>query len=190
MKKFFIVYKDGNQQTVMPAMHDTRKKAEEALMEYIHYYNKSATNYVSLFDFAIEEEEYPEPNEIIQDFESAKQLIGSTGFILAKDSLRYAVVEFSIKNANALIALNQLLVIAQAWNILDNFIPDFSDSNQAKWFSWFKYKKDVGKFVYTQSYTSPVGTNACISSLLCFKTQERADQFGKQFVDLFNKAFQ
>ena len=190
MKKFFIVYKDGSQQTVMPVMHDTRKKAEEALMGYIHHYNKFATNYVSLFDFAIEEEEYSEPNEIIQDFERAKQLIGSTGFILAKDSLRYADVEFSIRHTSALIALNQLLTIAQAWNILDNFVPNFSDPTQAKWFPWFEYKKDVGKFVYIWSYASPVGTNACISSLLCFKTQERADQFGMQFVNLFNKAFQ
>lgn len=190
MKKFVIKNADGSEQYVMPAVHDTRKKAEEALMGYVHNLNKFSKNYLSLFDFVIEVQECAELSEIIPDFEHAKQAIGFTGFILAKDSLRYADVEFSIKHASALIALNQLLTIAQAWNMLDSFIPNFSDSNQAKWFPWFEYKKDVGKFVYIWSYASPVGTNACISSLLCFKTQERADQFGIQFVDLFNKAFQ
>lgn len=95
--------------------------------------------------------------------------------------------EINPKHLDALIALNQLFTIAQAWNKEDNFVPDFSDENQDKWVPWFEYKKDVGKFVYIWSY---IGTDVCISSFLCFKTQERADQFGIQFVDLFNKAFQ
>lgn len=32
MKKYVIKNKDGSQQHVMPAVHDTRKKAEETLM--------------------------------------------------------------------------------------------------------------------------------------------------------------
>lgn len=185
MKKFFIVYKDGSQQTVMPAMHDTRKKAEEALMGYIHHYNKFATNYVSLFDFAIEEEEYSEPNEIIQDFESAKRFIGSGSFILAKNSCNYADVEFNIGHAGALIALNQLLSIAEAWNKLDEFVPNLSDISQKKWHPWFKYRTSEDRFVYAGVSLAP----AVFDFKLSFKTKERTQQFGMQFVDLYNKIF-
>ena len=70
MKKFFIVYKDGSQQTLMPAMHNTRKKAEETLMDYIHHHNKRSDCCLSVFDFAIEEEDSE-----VSSFEEAKQIV-------------------------------------------------------------------------------------------------------------------
>lgn len=89
----------------------------------------------------------------------------------------------------ALIALNELFTIAQAWNKEDGFVPDFSDWNQDKWFPWFKYDKDAAGFVYANTAYSPTGARAYFGSQLCFKTPERAEQFGKQFVDLYNKVF-
>lgn len=185
MKKFFITYKDGSKQTLMPAMHDTRKKAEEALMGYIHHYNKFATNYMSLFDFAIEEEEYE-----VSNFEEAKQIVDSSEFVLAKESLRFSDIELNMKHIGALIALNELFTIAQAWNKEDNFVPDYSNDRQSKWYPCFEYNGNLAKFVYKWSYAPPVGRiNAYAGSRLCFKTQERAAQFGRQFIDLYNQIF-
>ena len=86
---------------------------------------------------------------------------------------------------DALIALNELFTIAEAWNKADGFVPDFSDNDQQKYFPWFKYDKDVAQFVLsvnmTSTYTSAFGAR------LCFKTAGRAMQFGLRFAGLFNK---
>ena len=99
------------------------------------------------------------------------------------------VNEINPKHIEALIALNQLFTIAEAWNEADGFAPDFSDWNQAKYYPWFKYDKDAACFVY--AYTNATLTNANVNfgSRLYFKTRERATQFGKQFADLYNTVF-
>ena len=89
----------------------------------------------------------------------------------------------------ALIALNKLFTIAQAWNKEDGFVPDFSDCNQEKWFPWFKYDKDAAGFVFAYTYSTPTVASTIVGSRLCFKSSERAAQFGKQFADLYNKVF-
>lgn len=186
MKKFFITYKDGSKQTLMPAMHDTRKKAEETLMDYVHHYNKKSNCFLSVFDFAIKEDEVSE----ILDFEMAKQVVGSSEFVLAKESLCFSDIELNMKHIGALIALNELFTIAQAWNKEDNFVPDYSNDRQSKWYPCFEYNGNLAKFVYKWSYAPPVGKiNVYAGSRLCFKTQERAAQFGRQFIDLYNQIF-
>ena len=131
MKKFFITYKDGSNQTLMPVMHDTCKKAEEALMAYVHYHNKRSDCFLSV---AIKEDEVSE----ILDFDIAKQVVGSSEFVLARESLRFSDVELNVKHIGALIALNKLFTIAQAWNKQDNFVPDFANHKQAKWYPFFE----------------------------------------------------
>lgn len=93
-----------------------------------------------------------------------------------------------IKHIDALIALDRLFAIAQAWNKADNFIPDFSDANQYKYFPWFKYDKNIARIVYVRT-DSTCNWPAYLGSRICFKTFERAEQFGKQFEDLYNKVF-
>ena len=93
------------------------------------------------------------------------------------------------KHIEALIALNQLFTIADAWNKEDGFVPDFSDWNQAKYYPWFKYDKDAAGFVCAPTHHTPALALANIGSRLCFKTRDRATQFGKQFADLYNKVF-
>ncbi len=88
-----------------------------------------------------------------------------------------------------LIALNELFTIAEAWNNKDGFVPDFSDREQDKWFPWFKYDKNTARFVYAFTNNSSILGYAYLGSRLCFKTLERAAQFGKQFEVLYNKVF-
>ena len=88
MKRFVIKNANGSKQHVMPAVHDTRKKAEETLMDYLRSYNNiCAGDYWSLFDFAVVEE-CIEPDKLIPDFEHAKQLIGSTGLRKIRSVMR------------------------------------------------------------------------------------------------------
>ena len=97
--------------------------------------------------------------------------------------------EFNPHHLNASIALNKLFTIAQAWNKEDGFVPDFSDCNQDKWFPWFKYDEDAAGFVYSSTNNATTHAYAASGSRLCFKSSERAEQFGKQFADLYNKVF-
>ena len=97
--------------------------------------------------------------------------------------------EINPKHIEALMALNKLFTIAEAWNKEDGFVPDFSDTEQEKWFPWFKYDKDAAGFVCASTHDTPSCASASIGSRLCFKTRERAGQFGKQFAELYNKVF-
>ena len=130
-----------------------------------------------------------EPNKYITDFKSAQDIIGSSKFILAEDSFWFKDIELNMTHCEALIALNKLFTIAEAWNKEDGFVPNFSDWEQDKWFPWFVYDKDSAGFVYAYSDNAPTIATAYLGSRLCFKTSERAAQFGKQFIDLYNKVF-
>lgn len=201
MKKYIIKNADGSEQTVMQAIHESRKEAGETLMDYICDHNEDLNidddDYLSPFDFVLEEVECKEVNEVITDFESARKALGlesNVDFELLGrfdkfDSIVQLISDINPMHIEALIALNELFTIAQAWNKEDGFVPDFSDWNQDKWFPWFKYDKDAAGFVYAYTKGTPTVANANIGSRLCFKTPERAEQFGKQFVDLYNKVF-
>ena len=200
MKKYIVKHKEGGK---VFGEYNSREEASEKLMEYINEYNNVLDfHYISPFDFTLEEVECKEVNEVITDFERAiKYLVGNTNddFIVDKERFSKSVVkikkaEMLIKELNpnhieVLIAVNRLLTIAEAWNKADGFVPDFSDWQQDKWYPWFKYDKDAAEFVFAYTdITRSYGT-ACIGSRLCFKTEERARQFGKQFTHLYNKVF-
>lgn len=192
MKKYIIRNADGSEQTVMRAIHNSRKEAGRELMRYLSYRNENwdVDNYLSPFDFILEEVECGDINEVITDFESARETLGikALGFLNKFDDVTKLISDINPKHIEALIALNKLFTIAQAWNKEDNFIPDFSDANQHKYFPWFKYDENIARFVHVSvDYTCK--RSARLGSRICFKTFERAEQFGKQFVDLYNKIF-
>ena len=206
MKKYIIKYADGSEQDCMFATHKTRKEAGEELMEYINDHNEDLDvdddDYLTPFDFLLEEVEVTEVNEIITDFETARERLGgkpNMDFTVAQKVVSRNVVRLEdvtrlVQSLNpshieALIALNELFTIAQAWNKADGFAPDFSNWNQYKWYPWFKYDKDAAGFVFANTNYSPTNAYAYFGSRLCFKTRERAAQFGKQFADLYNKVF-
>lgn len=204
MKKYIIKNADGSEQTVMRAVHNSRKEAGRELMRYLSYRNDNwdVDNYLSPFDFILEEVDSKDGNEIITDFNSARKTLGgkpNTDFYVVKRKLSGKVAQFedvarlvtdiNPKHIKALIALNELFTIAEAWNKEDGFVPDFSDWNQGKWFPWFEYNKNVAGFVYVTTGNTPTTGHTLIGSRLCFKTSERAAQFGRQFVDLYNKIF-
>lgn len=199
MKKYIIKNADGSEQTVMRAIHNSRKEAGRELMRYLSYHNESwdVDNHLSPFDFILEEVEYPEVNETITDFEGARETLGlkpNVAYIPKSGDVKRLVTDINPKHIKALIALNELFTIAEAWNKEDGFVPDFSDREQDKWFPLFKYNKDATGlvFAYSGSAWSCMLTDeyvVIVGSRLCFKSSERAAQFGKLFVDLYNKVF-
>lgn len=194
MRKFVIKNADGSEQTVMRAVHNSRKEAGESMMNYIRKHNENCDDdkYLSPFDFILEEVECPQVNEVVTDFKRARKALGlNIDYELPKYMTNVArlVEVITPTHIEALIAINKLFTIAEAWNKEDGFVPDFSDREQDKWFPWFKYDKNTARFVYAFTNNSSILGYAYFGSRLCFKTLERAAQFGKQFVDLYNKVF-
>ena len=192
MKKFVIRNADGSAQDVMPALHSSRQEALLTILDYgttVVGDDKDDSLAEIPANYIVEVIEGKDVNEQITDFESAKKVIGPAEFILAKESLRFSDIEINMKHTGALIALNKLFTIAQAWNKEDGFVPDFSNLEQDKWFPWFKYDKDTAGFVFTSAHYSSSHATAYFGARLCFKTPKRAAQFGRQFISLYNEVF-
>ena len=197
MKKYIVKFKDSEK---IFGEYISRKEAANKLTDYIHYFNKEYDGeYLSPFDFVLEEVEC-DVNEVITDFESARKALGikpNDEFTVVRtrhsdtefNDVASLVDDINPKHIEALIALNELFTIAQAWNKADGFVPDFSDCSQEKWFPWFDYIKHAAMFVYNDASFAVTFAHETVGSRLCFKTRERAAQFGKQFSDLYNKVF-
>lgn len=195
MKKYIVKYKDSEK---VFGDYSSRVEASFKVVEYINDFNDGGVVHLSPFDF---EEIECDVNEVITDFETARKSLGfkpNYEFTVVRkehsdiefDYVERLVREISPKHIEALMALNKLFTIAEAWNKEDGFVPDFSDFNQNKWFPWFKYNKYSAWFVYEQCVCDQHSTEyAPFGCRLCFKNRERAEQFGKQFADLYNKVF-
>ena len=193
MKKFIVKYKDSKK---VFGEYASKEEASDKVMEYIN------GHYISPFDFELEEVECNDVNEVITDFESARRALGfnpNSDFTVVKKShyentiqlkdVTRLVSEIAPKHIESLIALNELFTIAEAWNKADGFVPYFSDASQYKWLPWFEYNNDAGKFVCKSATYTSTYVDATFGHRLCFKTEERAKQFGEQFEDLYNKVF-
>lgn len=172
MKKFIVKYANGEKTF---GEYESKEKASAELIEFVNVMNKGlGVDFFSPFDFVLEEVEISVA-DLIPDFESAKRYLNLKGP--------------NEKNIEPLIALDQLFTIAEAWNKADGFVPDFSDWRQVKWFPWFKYNVDAAGFLFAHTNYTPTYGATHLGSRLCFKTRDRAEQFGKQFAELYNKVF-
>lgn len=166
----------------------TSQDAADAMNQYIAETNDgldpSDEEWLTPFDFDLEEVEVKEaPNEIIVDYNSAREYLGGKANKQFTVSQRVAsmntvpglmdvtrlVDALNPSHVEALIALNELFTIAQAWNKADDFVPDYSDRRQAKWFPWFVYNNDRAGFVFAYTINAPSSTFAYVGSRLCFK---------------------
>lgn len=199
MKKYIVKHKDSER---VVGEYDSRAEASKKLIEYVNRLNEGLEhNYITIFDFDLEEVE-KEVNETITDFESARKALGGKpneeytvsrkvvyGEVVRLEDVARLVNDINPKNLEALVALNELFTIAEAWNKEDGFVPDFSNWSQEKWAPVFLYNRFDDMFVYDYAYCTTAHSLVTLCSRLCFKTEERAEQFGKQFADLYNKVF-
>lgn len=189
MRKYIIRKADNSKQTDMPAAHDTKRKAIETLMHYIECHNACLcdANLISPCDYKIETVDL-KVDEIIPDFVTARKKLSNTNNPSTINNICTLLNEINVKHLNALIALNRLFTIAEAWNEEDGFVPDFSDTHQNKWFPKFKYDKNTARFMCVD--TGNMLTSCTdFGSRICFISPLRAKQFGEKFEELYNKVF-
>lgn len=203
MKKFVLI-QNGKEEPV--GKYATKAEAADVMEQIIDDNNDDLDsddeNYLTAFDFRLEEVEVEEINEIVLSFDDARAYLNgkpNNDFTVSKKVLSGNCVQLAdvarlVQDVNpnhikALVALNELFTIAEAWNKADNFVPDFSDASQSKYFPWFVYDKGAAGFVYATTKHTATNAHATIGSRLCFKTRNRAIQFGKQFVGLYNQVF-
>lgn len=203
MKKFVLI-QNGKEKPV--GKYATKAEAADVMEQIIDDNNDDLDsddeNYLTAFDFRLEEVEVEEINEIVLSFDDARAYLNgkpNNDFTVSKKVLSGNCVQLAdvarlVQDVNpnhikALVALNELFTIAEAWNKADNFVPDFSDASQTKYFPWFVYDKGAAGFVSANSVYAATYAPAHIGSRLCFKTRNRAIQFGKQFVGLYNQVF-
>lgn len=204
MRKFVIRLAEGSDQRFMRPVHDTMNEAIQCIMDYVAKCNENLgmedSKRISPFDFKVEEVDVDDVDGVITSFGLAVEYLGldandgyevygrekrGTGSLKKRD-VEKLVRELNPHHVEALIALNELFTIAEAWNKADGFVPDFSDNDQQKYFPWFVYDKDVARFVPCVSMPSAY-ISALLGARLCFKTEERSMQFAQRFAGLFNK---
>lgn len=200
MKKYKVVCKDSDK-IKFENPFDAKVDAIEAMNEEIDRYNElhglTEEEGLSPFDFTmdvVEVEDKKEDNGIEKDFEDAREELDSfkvTSDEAAKhfDSLAQLIRNANPRHIKALIALNKLFTIAEKWNKEDGFVPDFSNKGQWKYFPWFKYEGEAAGFVYAATAYAASNAPATFGSRLCFKSESRAEEFGKKYADLYNEVF-
>ena len=170
-KKFFMIFVEGeNTPTVQ---YDNLEKAEKEAKRLADKYSRKA--------FVLESISLITPDKInvkVDSYEAAIEYLGREN--------NACMCGIPDKHAKAMVAMYKLIIIAEAWNKADGFVPDYSNSNQWKYYPWFNYDHNTAGFVcaYASAVVSGAYADAC--SRLCFSTKERAAQFGKQFIDLWN----
>lgn len=201
MKKYLVTNKKTQE---ICGKFDSKSEAADEMLGFIEEHNEDVDSddeeYLTPFDFTLEEIESKEINEVVTDYEKAREYLGgkpNADFTVAKkilsgncvqlEDVTRLVSELNPKHVKAIIAFNRLCTIAQAWNKEDDFTPDFSNRNQEKWFPWFVYSDDAAGFVFANTTTAATSASANFGSRLCFKTSARARQFGEQFIDLWNQ---
>ena len=113
-------------------------------------------------------------SEIAIDFESAVDY-------LYEDLHEYDFLT-TRKHISKLEALSQLMILAEAWNNFDGFYPDWEDLEQKRYYPLFRSDKNIIDFSRAPKARVSLDTH---TSSFTFKSAERAEQFGKQFIDLF-----
>lgn len=200
MKKYKLVCKDSDKikfENLFDAKVDAIEAMNEEIDNYNDTYNLTEEEGLSPFDFTmdvVEVEEKKEDNGIEKDFEDAREELDSFKVTSDEAANHFDLLAQLIRNANprhlkALIALNKLFTIAEKWNKEDGFVPDFSNKDQWKYFPWFRYSKEAAGFVCASTYITASTAYASIGSRLCFKSESRAEAFGKKYVDLYNEVF-
>ena len=85
------------------------------------------------------------------------------------------------KYLDRLEAFYNLSILCDAWNKQDNFVPDFDDNNQDKWYPAFSH----AGYGFSNSINAASFVHATFGSQFCFKSKQRSDEFGEKSEGLF-----
>ena len=166
--EFYMVLVEG--ENTPACKHENQEKAEKEATRLANKLGKKA--------FVLQSVSFAKPDIKIDSFESACEYLEMEN--------AFNIFPPSNKHHKAMVSLFKLITIAEAWNKEDEFIPDFSDKNQKKYFPCFEYNKNTAMFAYMGLPYSATTSDVYFGSLLCFKDGNRARQFGEQFINLWN----
>lgn len=124
--------------------------------------------------------EYGEEDAEKDIYEIAVDLKSAIDYLL--EDIQRLYLHTTKKNIPKLEALNQLLTLAEAWNTFDEFKPDWENREQDKHCPFFEFKNGKFEFAHVGTIRRILDTHM---SNFSFKTKKRAEQFGKQFIELF-----
>ena len=82
------------------------------------------------------------------------------------------------------IAYRKLKLIVKALN--EGWVPDWSNSNETKYFPWFRMGSSSGSGFAFDGCDSWI-TLSSVGSRLCFKSRELAEYAGKQFTEIYKE---
>lgn len=116
-------------------------------------------------------------SEIAVDFESAVDYLF--------DGIHQFTFSTTKKHIAKLEAFNNLLILAEVWNSFDRFKPDWENRSQNKYYPAFEFRNGKFEFSHASFLRFILHPHA---SIFNFKSKERAEQFGKQFIELFRIA--
>jgi len=78
------------------------------------------------------------------------------------------------------IAYQKAKVITRAINI--DWTPDWNNSNQKKWWPWFRLSSGFG---FDNSIFINTATYSAVGSRLCFESKEKSDYAAQQFTPIY-----
>ena len=164
MKTYKVTNKKNNR---IFGIYNSLVEANTVVIKYIEEYNKRQ-NYdsdcINIFDFNVEEID-----------NSAANLDAALAY-LDRENNQQALIYVDKRYEEAMKIIHKLLVINEAWNKEDGFIPDYTDRTQDKYSPTVQFSKYN---IYVDwSYSSEK-----FSSFFVFKTSNRAIQFAELFQD-------
>jgi hypothetical protein len=139
------------------------------------------------------ERETVELRKIISSFEEPKNIIervrtfeDAFNIVKAKENLPEWISDIvKVKSFNDVPNWLRVFVVNNALN--EGWQPDWSNSNEYKYYPWFSnFVSGSGFSFYVYGYHDSHYSGTSIGSRLCFKTEELAQYAGKQFTDIYN----
>lgn len=116
--------------------------------------------------------------ELIKSFERACEVTGDNPTQLPD-------VSWMPENrGKAQIATYKMEIIEKAQNMLDNFVPDYSNYGQLKHYPWFVWVPSRSAFVFTRTVFT--GTRTTLGSRFCFVDTKTSRFMGENYADLYN----
>lgn len=198
MKKYIVYHtKQGSKDGLILSGYD-RMKIQEEILDMIEDHNDSCLHEedkISIFDYTFATVSI-NPKDI-EDFDIARQFLGGkpnmdytvTQKLNSNNSVNLVDVSRLVRDLNpihiqALIALNELFTLAQAWRraFIKQDHPGLDYSN-TQWQPTFVVSKDT---IVCTGATE----NGMLGKRLSFPTKGCATAFGHKFIDLFRKVMQ
>lgn len=183
MKKIALFRKYGESAEFV-ARFDSEKEASDQVKDIINEDEDA-----NVFDFYTEEQDYTDIRDRVKSYVDACHVLGIS------DSEEPEVIADGGLMRSDEIARRKLEVIAEALN--EGWRPDWNNTNQYKYFPWFRILPGQGKgpdgkpngaaagLAYALTYNAATHTSADIGSRLCFRDPELAAYAGDTFRDLY-----